>query len=267
MKIKKEENASRYSVPNLERALKIFELLAEHREGLITAEIVRKLGYPKNSVFRICNTLINQGYLRYVPNSQKIIISRKLFTVGYTAISDQNIVQIARDVMCDLRDEFKETVVLGALMETEGVVLEEIAGIHHFNFRVERGAKFYMHCTAPGKAIMAHLTEKEQNKIFRSIDMIRFNENTITDVSQLKKQLKKIKADRVAYDYEEQLEGCHCISAPIIDHYNHPVAAIWITGPASRLTLDQFEYCGQKLRAAADKVSEILGTKINNNHD
>lgn len=64
MKDRKHKNeGSRYSVPNLERALKIMKLLSFHKEGLIAASIVKELTYSKNSVFRICNTLINTGYL------------------------------------------------------------------------------------------------------------------------------------------------------------------------------------------------------------
>ncbi len=259
---KHENEGSRYSVPNLERALKIMELLSYHKEGLIAASIVKELAYPKNSVFRICNTLVNTGYLMYRSNTQQLVLTRKLFAVGYRAISEDNIVQLARGVMRTLRDEFKETVVIGTLMENEGVVLEEMAGLHHFNFRIERGAKFYLHCTAPGKAILAHLSEREQNKLLGTIEMIPFNKNTITDVDALRAQFEKIKSERIAYDYAEQIEGCHCICAPILDQYNYPTAAIWITGPSSRLPFEKYPYYGAQIKKAADSISALLGCAL-----
>ena len=54
---------SRYHVPNLERALKIFELLRVHPQGLNGAEIAAGLGISKNAVFRITMTLLDHGYL------------------------------------------------------------------------------------------------------------------------------------------------------------------------------------------------------------
>jgi len=263
METKKHENeGSRYSVPNLERALKIMELLSLHKEGLITAYIAKELAYPKNSVFRICNTLVNTGYLMYRSSTQKLVLTRKLFAVGYRAISEDNIVQLARDAMRTIRDEFKETVVIGTLMEKDGVVLEEMAGLHHFNFRIERGAKFHLHCTAPGKAILAHLSKQEQDKLLNSIELTSFNQNTITDIDVLKKQFEKIKSERIAYDYAEQIVGCHCISAPILDQYNYPIAAIWITGPSSRLPLEKYPYYGTQIKKAADSISNILGCTL-----
>jgi DNA-binding IclR family transcriptional regulator len=252
---------SKYSVPNLERALHVFELLSHHKEGLIVSQIAKELEVPRNSIFRICSTLREQGYIQYYRDTQQVTLTKKLFSIGYRALADDNIVQIAHDPMRALRDDIKETVLIGSLMEKEGAVLEEIAGLHHFNFRVERGARFYLHCTAPGKAMLAHLSKAEQAKIIDNLELTRFNENTITSKLKLIEQLDAIRQSGIAYDFAEQIEGCHCIAAPIMDQYGYPVAAIWITGPSSRLLLEDFPTLGARVKQAADEVALILGYK------
>lgn len=251
--------SSKYSVPNLERALHVFELLSQHKEGLIISQIAKILGVPRNSIFRICSTLLDQGYVQYFRNTQQIILTRKLFSIGYRALTDDNIVQLAHDPMRSLRDDIKETVLIGCLMDKEGAVLEELAGLHHFNFRVERGARFYLHCTAPGKAMLAFLSKAEQAKIVDALELTRFNDNTITTKLALIEQLDAIRESGVAYDFAEQIEGCHCISAPIMDQYGSPIAAIWITGPSSRLPSSDFPSLGGRVKHAADEVSRLLG--------
>ena len=62
MKEKKKINKSNHSVPNLERALKILELLAKHPEGLNITQISNLLDIPKNRTFRITSTLQSYGY-------------------------------------------------------------------------------------------------------------------------------------------------------------------------------------------------------------
>jgi DNA-binding IclR family transcriptional regulator len=251
--------ASKYSVPNLERALEIVELLSLHREGLIVAHLARELDFPRNSVFRICATLVDRGYLQYFRDTQQLCLTRKLFAVGYRALLEDNIVELARDAMRSLRDEFKETVVIGALMETEGAVLDELPGLHHFNFRIERGASFYLHCTAPGKALLAYLGASELEQMMGSIKFEAFNANTITDMETYQKALEQVRVDGFGYDRAEQIEGCHCIAAPIFDQYGYPVAAIWITGPSSRLPEADFTQIGLRVKAAADSISNVLG--------
>jgi DNA-binding IclR family transcriptional regulator len=250
---------SKYSVPNLERALKILELLADHREGLIAAHIARELDVSRNSVFRICSTLIENGYLQYFRETQQLVLTRKLLGIGYRAMGEDNVVQLARSAMLELRDAVKETVVLGTLMQTDGAVLEEVPGIHHFNFRIERGARFFLHCTAPGKALLAFLDDKERDQLIDQIDFIAFNERTITTPEQLREALPQVKAEGIAYDYAEQIDGCHCIAAPVLDQYGCPVAAIWITGPSARVPISDFPTIGQHVKAAADAVSILMG--------
>ncbi len=253
------EGSSKYSVPNLERALRVFELLSDHKEGLIVSQIAKELNVPRNSIFRICATLREQGYLQYYRDTQQVTLTKKLFAIGYRALADDNIVQLAHDPMRALRDEVRETVLIGTLMEKEGAVLEEMAGLHHFNFRVERGARFFLHCTAPGKAILAFLSKAEQAKLVDRIELTKFNENTITSKLDLIEELDAIKARGISYDHAEQINGCHCIAAPVMDQYSYPVAAIWLTGPSSRIPDTDFPALGLHVKRAADNVSQLLG--------
>ena len=250
---------SKYSVPNLERALDVFELLSKHKEGLILSRIAKELDVPRNSIFRICSTLLEKDYIQYYRDTQQVTLTKKLFSIGYRSLAEENIVQIAHDPMRSLRDDIKETVLIGTLLEKEGAVLEEIAGLHHFNFRVERGARFFLHCSAPGKAMLAHLSKAEQAKMVDTIEFTRFNKNTICSKLDFIKQLDKIKKSGVAFDHAEQIEGCHCISAPILDQYSYPIAALWITGPSSRLSKSKFQSLGIRVKQAAEKVSRSLG--------
>lgn len=250
---------NKYAVPSLERAMKLFELLADHQDGLSVSEIATELGVPRNSIFRITTTLIDLGYVSKKLDSSKIHLTRKLFTLGYKAISEENIVDVAREEMRALRDELKETVLIGTLLESEGAVLEELAGTHHFNFRVERGARFQLHCAAPGKAILAFLAKAQQASIVDRLDMVEFNENTITSAESLLTELDKVAISGVAYDQSEQIEGCHCVASPVLDQYGHPVAAIWITGPSSRLLVKDFAQIGERVKAAALSISRQLG--------
>ena len=49
--------------PGVERALEILEHLGASAAGLTLSELSAQLGFPKNAVFRITNTLKARGYL------------------------------------------------------------------------------------------------------------------------------------------------------------------------------------------------------------
>lgn len=253
---------SRYEVPNLKRALAIMELLARHPRGLGLTEIAGELGLSKNSIFRITRTLLNTDYLHRDPDSKRLILTRKLLALGYAAVSEYNLVEKALDIMRQLRNEVKETVLLGVMLDDEGIVLEQVPGSHMFKFLVDIGMRYSLHVAAPGKAMMAYLPEQEREELVSRLKMKRYNANTITSRRVLLEELEMVLECGYAVDRAEELEGVHCLSAPVLDQYGSPVAAIWITGPSDRLPVSKFEEIGKTIRKHADRISWRLGHGI-----
>ncbi len=251
--------SSKYHVPNLERALSIIELLAEHPEGLSISEITDYLEYPRNSIFRITSTLLDNDYLIRDEETKVFQLSLKLLTLGHAAISEQNLVDKSLHVMRHLRDIYKETVPLGILSDTEGITIEEVQGTHPFRFVLEPGKRFHLHTSAPGKAMVAYLPDNEREELLDKIDYIQFNERTITNKEDYRRVLEAVREKGYSTDCVEETEGMNCVGAPIFNRKGYPVAAIWITGPASRLKKSDFDKIGKDVRKHADKISAELG--------
>lgn len=54
-----------------------------------------------------------------------------------------------------LRDEIKESVMLGILMNNWVVLLEQVIGSHNFTFLLRSGNSFNLHSSAPDKIFLA----------------------------------------------------------------------------------------------------------------
>ncbi|UDQ97980.1 IclR family transcriptional regulator [Lentisphaerota bacterium WC36G] len=256
------QEKSKYHVPNLERALKIIELLADHHHGMSSSDIASTLEIPVNSAFRITMTLYNNGYLERCETSKKFSLSRKLLSIGYTACGEGSLIELSIDVMRELRDKVKETVLVGSILDNQGVVVENLTGLHPFSFVARVGTRFNLHTAAPGKAIMAYLPERELNGLLDSFSFEKFNERTITSKAGFIKELDFVKEHGYGIDRAEEFDNCHCIAAPIFNHGGHPIAAIWVTGPASRLKESNFEQLGKQVIEAAEKISKKMGYKV-----
>ncbi len=254
-----EAGTSKYHVPNLERALKIIELLAHNSGGMTSSEISTMLNIPRNSIFRITATLHDNGYLLRDDETKVFQLSQKLLFLGYHALTEESLVEKALDQMRHLRDKFGETVPLGVLHGHEGLVIEEVPGIHSFRFVLEPGRKFHLHTAAPGKAIMAYLSDAEREMIFAKMRFKIYNSRTIANLKDYQKILQKVCRDGFAIDFAEEIEGMHCIAAPVFNRHAHPVAAIWITGPSFRIPESQFTEIGKEVRKHANSISKRLG--------
>ena len=57
---------------------------------------------------------------------QKITLSRKMLTLGVSSVNEQSLVEVSIDVMRALRDDLKESVFRGILINNEGTILEQV---------------------------------------------------------------------------------------------------------------------------------------------
>ncbi|MDO6736264.1 IclR family transcriptional regulator [Wenyingzhuangia sp. 2_MG-2023] len=248
-----------YNVPNLERGLMIIELLATCKGGLTLAEIIEELSITKTSAFRIINTLIFKNYLQKNETTKKITLSRKMLTLGLSAINEQSIVEVSIDVMRALRDELKESVMLGVLIGHNGTILEQVASSYPVKLFVEQGTQFSLHSSVGGKSILSYMPENEMNTILNKQTLKRYTENTIVSKEVFKEQLKQVKKIGYAVDHGEDIQGINCVGAPIFNEHGYPVAAIWITAPHGRLPSKDFDKKGKVVVRYAKEISLKLG--------
>ena len=259
MKKDKADLKSTYNVPNLERGLLIIELLATKSKGLTLAEITETLSITKSSAFRIVSTLLFRNYLQKNETTKKITLSRKMLTLGISAMTEQSLVEISIDVMRALRDELKESVMLGVLLGSKGTILEQVPSSHPVKLFVEPGTQFSLHSSVGGKSIMAFLSEKEVDDILKGKTLTKFTENTIVSRDEFKSVLNKVRQQGFAVDNSEDIEGINCVGAPVFNEYGYPVAALWITAPYGRLPVNEFENKGKVVVKYAKEISAKLG--------
>lgn len=259
VKSTKEITEKTYSVPNLERALTIIELLKECPHGLSLTELQSELGFPKSSIFRITQTLVDRGYLIKSEQPSLFTLSKRFLHIGLSTLSEPSIIEKCLPFMRLLRNDLKETVLVGTLIEEEGVLLEQVLGTHPFTFMLKVGQRFNLHASAPGKAMLAFLPTSESDGIIASMGFHKFNKRTITSEFTFKKELLKVKACGYGVDYAEELEGVHCVGAPIFNQYGYPISAIWVTAPSARLPFEKFEEIGVTIRDVCLDISRQFG--------
>ncbi|MBT8046081.1 MAG: IclR family transcriptional regulator [Pontiella sp.] len=256
--------SSKYQVPNVDRALTMMELLKENPKGMTVTEMVGKLGFSQTSVYRISMTLLDRGFFMRDDKTKKFRISNKLFSVSTASTCDVNIAEAAAPSLRQLRNSTKETTLLGILQPEKGrgVSIMEYPGLHPFRFVHDIGEPIILHVGAPGKALLAFLPEDEQNEIISRLKLKKYTQHTITDKAALKKELATIRERGYGAGLGEWMEEMHCISAPVLDGHDYPVAVIWITGPATRMTIDAIPALGRKVMSCAAEISKQIQNEI-----
>jgi DNA-binding IclR family transcriptional regulator len=244
--------------PGVDRALEILEELGRFPAGLTMSELSAQLGFPKNAVFRITNTLKARGYLARDEKTLKFRLTEKLLRVSQPRVERKGLLEVAMDPMRELRDELRETVQIGRRFGDEGVILEQVEGLHPLRISVDPGLRFPLHNNAPGKLLLAFLPDPQRAATIRRLALVTSTPRTITDRQELARECDRIREQGYSTDYAEADEGIHCLAAAVTGPQGDTIATLWISAPSRRLPRASFAELSVPVRRASERISARL---------
>ena len=254
------DSRERYRVPILDRTLDLLEVLAERPAGHTLTELTEALGMPKNAVFRIATTLVLRGYAERDEPAKIYRLSRKLLSLGRHVAGGESLVRAAAPFLTALRDATGETALLGTLSGSQGIVLDQVPSLHPVKVLVELGHAFPLLTAAPAKAMLAFLPPEKQEPLLASIRFERKTRHTIRTPAAYHRELEGVRRNGFALDRGEESETYACAAAPVFDHHDEVVAALWISGPSDRVGGKAMEALGRTVREKASALSRRLGS-------
>lgn len=254
-----EKTDESYKVPNLEKGIAVLEYLSFHSQGKTLQEIKSDVSISQTTAYRILNTLVRLDYLLYSEETKRYRVSKKLLTLGYRSLNEHNLLETVLPYLRQLRDEVKETVCFGVLGEKKGIFIEQAQGRHAFHFVLSPGKSFELHCSAPGKALMAYLPNTVRDQYLDQMAFESYNERTITSRERYLEELEQVRKRGYALDNEEEMNGVICVGAPIFNYTGYPCGAIWISGPKDRLPEEAVWHSAQTILQRCKQISMELG--------
>jgi IclR family acetate operon transcriptional repressor len=218
------------SVQSIERAFGLLEAIAHHGGMMGLSQLAAESGLPPATIHRLVRTLVDLGYLRQEP-SRQYVLAPKLIRLGES--SSRMLAVWARPYLERLVDEFGESANLAMLDGDQIVYVAQAQSRHSMRMFTEVGRRVLPHCTAVGKAIMAHLPPGEAHDILRRNGMPKHTPNTIDDPGEFARQLEVAANKGYAIDEGEQDVGVRCVAVAVP---NAPARlAMSISGPAVRM--------------------------------
>jgi DNA-binding IclR family transcriptional regulator len=232
----------------VEKTLNIIEALWR-LDGAGVTELASQLNAPKSTIHSHLSTLHRKGYV--VKDGSTYSLSLRFLTFGEHAKHAQPLYDVAKPAIEDLAEETSERVL--CMVEQHGLGIVLCAGEHETSLEtnVTVGTNSYLHCSAAGKAMLAHMSEERINEILDRWGLERFTEHTITDREQLFAELDTVRDRGVAFNREEYLMGVNSVGAAITDDDERAIGAVAVSGAAKRLD-------GDRLTEAVPR--ELLGT-------
>jgi len=180
--------------------------------------------------------------------------------LGCEVQSTKNLIKTARPYLQNLSKMTNETVNLAILEGKEVIYLDTIKSSEILRTEIVQGTRIPAHCTSLGKALLAFLSESDFNKLYKSgYPFTSLTHNSISSLDELKRELKNVKEQGYAFDREEFMTGINCVGVPVFAK-EEAIAAISITGPATRFTIDKMEKEKDILISTSKEISYSFST-------
>lgn len=250
-------------VQSIERASVLLDVLGRYSQGLSLGDLTAEVGLSKGTVHRILSSLVYLGFVRHDPSNRNYSLGFKLVELGNLLLGHLDLRNVARPHLLALAERVQETVHLVIRDYDEALYIDKVdlhpkqAGLQMVS---RLGSRIQMHCCSVGKVLLAHLPDSLLEEIIQLKGLPPRTENTITDFARLKAHLKRVQEQGYALDDEENERGIRCVAAPIMNGKRKVVAAISISGPATRMSIDLINNSmKEQVRGTAATISRELG--------
>ena len=245
-------------IPTNLRAILLLEVIGRQGGPLSAAEIGRLAGLPKQTAHRLCNTLVEEGYLARDTKRGPLRPGRRAreMASGILHISSGHVAR--HQILKSVADQVGETVNF-VMPEDPGMSYKDRVETNWpFRIQLPVGSHVPFHCTASGKAFLATLPVAERRRVLSGIRLDPLTRNTITNVDDLMDELATVARQGYALDNEEFLDAMVAVAVPVRDRSGRYFASLATHGPVQRLSLEKLVALAPLLHDASERLTAVI---------
>lgn len=248
-------------VQSVGRALKLIEFLANERHEISLTEISKKIGWPKSTVHGLLSTMCAYQVVEQSAVTGRYKLGVRLFELGNIVARSWDINTVAKLHMRHLNSELSALIQLATERSGEVLYLEKLESNQMIHIVSDIGRRLPMHCSGLGKVLLAYRPYPEVKRIISEKGLKRMTSRTITNMSELEKELKKIREQGYAIDNQEIMEGLRCVAVPIFDGDGKVNYAMSVSGLSVNMKGGYLEKVILRLKETAENISLDMGYK------
>ena len=253
-----EKSAS--TVPALDKAVRILDLLAREATPLSGAEIAKLLDLPRSSVHGLISSLLAAGLLRKADERHFVLGTHVMYWAnGFLA--QQDIVAEFHEAIARIPELSAYTLTLSTLSGDQVVYLACKNSDAPLGFTFRIGMQLPAVFTATGKMMISALDDETIRQAIPQFPA-PFTENSVQNHADFARELHQIRRQGYATDDGQIRLGMHCFGVAVYDHNNQArfgVAASLIEQEADE---DTRRHLIGGLRKLAEQLTLALGGQV-----
>jgi DNA-binding IclR family transcriptional regulator len=246
-------------IKSIARAISLIEALSTHRQGVTLTALAEELSLPKGSVYRVLRTLLDFGYVRQDPATERYSLGTRFLHIAASVEQGTDVRAIAHPLLVQLSESISETVHLAVPEGHHVVYIDKVESQRAVIMASRIGQSLPLHCSALGKAYLSALPPDERRAVVSELTLERRTARTHVERAALLEDLAECAERRFAMDDLENEDGVRCVGAAIIGGSGRPIAALSVSAPASRFPLPTARRVGRMCAEYAEEISAGVG--------
>lgn len=223
------------NVPAATRTLRVLRYLARQPDPVPLASIVRACDLPRSTAYHLMTAMVAEGFVTHLAEERRFGLGPAAFEVGSGFARQDHLARIARRHVAALADETHESTHLAVLHGRDVLYVVEERAPGRPPLVTDVGVRLPAHLTATGRAILAHLPAAQVRALFPdSAAFVDRHDRGPRSLSALRRVLTETRARGYASEDGEVTPGLASVAAPVLDHNEHPVAAVVVTFAADQ---------------------------------
>lgn len=228
-------------------------------DELSLTQIAAQTSLSKSTTHRLLDSLEGAGLAEYQTATKTYRLGVRVLQLAHQRSRASSLATLAEPILRRLCDETGETACLQVRSGIYRVCLQQVESRHDVRRAYTIGQPLAIYAGAIGKALMAFLPPAEVEGIIAATGLKPLTAATVSDAAAMRRELERIRCQGWAISAGERVPEASNLSAPVFGAHGGVVAAIGISGPSSRFTVQQAVAAVPHLLRGARELSELLG--------
>lgn len=247
-----------YTIRPVFKAMHMVRVLGLSKREMSLSEIAAATQMPRSTAYKYLRTMCDSGFLVHNKAGDTYRMGLLMWEMSQIPHDIQQVRDLAKPAMQQLRERFDETVNFAVLEGTDVIYLEIVHSERTLRMQAVLGGRYPAYQTGLGKAMLAFIAPEDRQRHLPAT-LIPQTPSTIVSLPDLDRALMRVRQVGYSLDHGEIDDGINCVAAPLFGSESAVVGAVSIASPSSRMNGRREQEMAAGLLAATREVSQRLG--------
>lgn len=246
-----------YQAPAVHKAFHLLRMVAESRRDLGLTDLALQSGYSKSTTHGIVHALLREGALVQGPDGRKLHLGPTVVNLAFSSWNYLKMVESIQPLIDILRDQIKETLVLGALICNSIQIMAAAEVADPLKISASPGTILPLFAGAAGKVFLAAKATEAVERLIHEKELPAHTPLSIVDPDRYLAELEQVRIRGYAVDDEEFLTGVRA-AAVGLNNIKGPPMAVWTVGLSGNMGSNKIQDAIGIMTAAAEQLRDTL---------